>query len=209
MLFNHLHIPVWNYKRGDASLCPLCSASLIARKGEIVVWHWAHHPRPHTRVSCAHEESPWHLKWKFAYLSFRGWEIEQPLVIDGKRYIVDAVNIRTGRIREFVHSLSPYYLAKHKALSTHSRFDVRWLIDGYRFVGRRQRELQNNGIKRLLIPRAFDLAEDLGEAVRVHWAGQLWRHWQRNIWYPDSAGDRLLDSFVAVDRKSEEGGTEC
>ena len=209
MLFNHLHIPVWNHKQGDASLCPLCDASLIARKGEVIVWHWAHHPRHHTRAQCPHEESPWHLKWKFAYLSFRGWEIEKPLVIEGKRYIVDAMNPHTGRVREFIHSLSPYYVQKHKALSAHGRFEVRWLIDGHRFCGRRQRELQNNGVKRLLIPRAFDLAQLLEGAVRVHWGAQIWRHWQRNIWYPDAAGESLIDAFIGVDRDPREETPAC
>lgn len=133
-------------------------------------------------------------------LGFEHWQIEQPVTVGGKRYVVDAVNRRTGRIREFVHSISPFYLAKHSDLAEKARFDVRWIIDGHAFASRRQIHLRENGIKRLLRPRAFLLAEKLGANVRVHYAGQLWRHWERNIWYPDQHADAVVDAFVSVDR---------
>jgi hypothetical protein len=44
------------------SKCPECGATLIAKTGTIVVWHWAHE---HISPDCPYAgESAWHLAWK-------------------------------------------------------------------------------------------------------------------------------------------------
>ena len=61
MIYNHDRVAVWDWG-GDESLCPECGHSLIAKRGDIVVWHWAHKPVTGGKSCiCPHKESIWHL----------------------------------------------------------------------------------------------------------------------------------------------------
>jgi len=45
------------------SICPLCKNKLVAKCGDIKIWHWAHK----SKKDCDpwyKGESPWHIKWK-------------------------------------------------------------------------------------------------------------------------------------------------
>jgi hypothetical protein len=183
MLFNHARQRVAEHTGGD-SLCPLCSAPLIAKRGDIVIWHWAHKAKQDARSGCPFEESAWHLSWKAAYLDCNGWQVETPVVIDGQKYVIDAINPTTGRVREFVHSLSPYYEAKHHAL-LHQYSDVSWLFD-FRALGSRRagRCRDGRGISDLLKPRALMCADQLHPHVKVHVGANIMRRWKDNVWYP-------------------------
>jgi hypothetical protein len=194
MLFNHRHQQVADYTEGD-SLCPLCSGPLIAKRGDIVIWHWAHKAKPNDRNGCPFAESAWHLSWKSAYLNFKDWEVEYPIVIDGQKYVIDAVNPATGRVREFVHSLSPYYEAKHQRL-LHQFTDISWLFD-YRVFGSSRGEYcrDGRGVKNLLKPRALLCAQTLQPHAKVHLGAKIMRCWKENIWYPIDSGkaDRVIE----------------
>ena len=179
MIYNHKREAVWEWE-GEPSLCPDCNGQLIARRGDIVVWHWAHKPSEGHSSTCHHEESLWHLTMKDAYRTFDGWDIEVPVEAGGKKYRADAMNISTGRIREFVHSLSEYYWAKHCNLKA-AGFDVLWILDGGEFVSARARVCRGDGIRRLLKPTAYSFAEDVG--ALVHYAGALWSEWKHNVWF--------------------------
>lgn len=191
MLLNHKREPVWNHSEGE-SLCPDCGSPLLARKGEIKVWHWAHPPGRSNTSRCEWAETDWHLTWKRAAQQ-DGWEVEHPIAIDGKRYRLDAFDARSNLIREFVHSLSPSYVAKHRALSAeYGRRRVTWIFDGHVFVSLRRKAVRNGGIKRLLKPTAKALHDEIGGLVHIQ-SGPLagvWRHWKHDVWYrhPNSAG---------------------
>lgn len=195
MIFNHRRETVWQHA-GGKSLCPLCSSPLLARRGEILVWHWAHRPFRGARRWCPWEESEWHLQWKYAYLHFAGWQIEMPVIVNGRKFVLDAVNPTTGQVREFVHSLSDYYVAKHRALRR-SRYMVTWLFDGD-VAGslRTKKTADGDGLRRLLKPRAWALHEQIGGLA--HWGGGLWKHWQNNVWYPRT-GERAQAVLNAFD----------
>jgi competence CoiA-like predicted nuclease len=45
------------------AICPLCNGEVIAKCGEIKIWHWAHKSR-FICDSFGEVESEWHLKWK-------------------------------------------------------------------------------------------------------------------------------------------------
>lgn len=50
-------------QRGIAASCPSCNAPMLAKCGEIVIWHWAHL----SSKDCdewASGETDWHLAWK-------------------------------------------------------------------------------------------------------------------------------------------------
>src|SRR5262249_25505638 len=115
------------------------------------------------------------------YHEFPGWDVEVPLELNGRRYRLDAANLRRGRVREFVHSLSDRYVAKHLALRD-SGLDVLWVYDGDTFGAARRREIRRGGLKPLLKPRARWLASRLGGLV--HLGSALWREWKEDCWYP-------------------------
>src|SRR5262249_53997953 len=159
------------------SLCPDCGSALLARRGPVVVWHWAHRAGSANRAGsagCHHRETDWHLTWKAAYHSFPGWEVETLVEASGRAYPAGARNVRSRRVREFVHSLSDAYVAKHLALAA-SEWDVLWIFDGDTFVAQRRRPLRSGAVKHLLKPRARWLHGRTGGLV--HWAGRLWREW--------------------------------
>jgi hypothetical protein len=195
MLYNAQRKRVRDWIPGDISTCPECQSSLIAKRGEIVIWHWAHRPTGDTvadREPCGHSESQWHLAWKATYDDFPQWTVEQP--VEGFR--VDAANLATGRLREFIHCLSPYYAGKHKILSRLD-YEIQWIFDGNEFVSQKTWPMRKDGMKDLLKPKAFDVFKQLGGRCWVHWDGRLWKHWKENIWYPRKGAERLL---MAVER---------
>jgi hypothetical protein len=126
---------------------------------------------------------------KAAYLGFPGWEVEIPvhLVVGSPPYHrhvdyrADAMNVETGRIREFVHSLSPHYVTKHTDL-LRAGYDVLWILDGAEFASLRARPCRNDGVRKLLKPRALQLCRRLKTPL-VHYAGALWKEWRDNVWY--------------------------
>lgn len=162
------------------SLCPLCKSPLVAKRGEMKIWHWAHQPKSMRRSSCPWEESAWHLRWKYGYLSFDRWQIEAPLMVNGNRYIIDAYQPLTRRVREFVHSLSPYYEQKHLALKS-SGYDVMWIFHGDIFASLRMIRRRDGSIRNLLRPSAYQVCERLNGCV--HYENSLWKLWKNNIWF--------------------------
>ena len=195
MIYNHKRIPVWDWK-GEESLCPECQSPLIAKRGDIICWHWAHHLNPDGRANCPHEESAWHLAMKYAYLGFAGWDIEVPIMVNGNKYIVDAMNQTTGRIREFVHSLSPHYRDKHYALQQ-SGYDVCWIMDGEEFVSKRCKKCRSkeDGRYHFLKPIALEMHKAI--PMLVHWEDVLWRCWKENVWFKcmGQASQEVLKRF--------------
>ena len=137
MYYNHARRSVRAYFSdpipGEEAFCPECHRQLIARRPELRVWHWAHKAVASTAAKCPWVESPWHLQWKLAHLKLKGWQIEAPIQIGAKRYVLDAYHQGTGRIREFVHSLSPYYVQKHLDLLS-AGHKVQWIFDVFVFV---------------------------------------------------------------------------
>lgn len=200
MIFNANREPVWLWS-GSPSLCPDCGAELIAKRGEIVVWHWAH--KAFNRASgCYHEETEWHLAWKFAYLSLPGWQIEVPVSAGGRTYRADAMNVVTGNVREFIHSLSPQYIEKHRALKNTPGLNPLWIFDGEKFVRAVTGITRDfSGRRRLLKPRAKILHSEIGGLV--HFFDLLWREWRDDVWYPCQgvSSQKLLAAFTKAREK--------
>jgi hypothetical protein len=193
MLYNAQRQRVRDWRTGQISTCPDCQRSLLARRGEVIIWHWAHFPTTTTpRAVCGHRETPWHLAWKTAYDDLPNWRVEAAL----HGFRVDAANFRTRNLREFIHCLSPYYVAKHHVLAA-LNFDIRWIFDGTVFVSGRRRDVAHGGVFGLLTPRAQALHDGLGQRCWVHWEERLWKEWRDRVWYPrtDAAAARLLAEF--------------
>ena len=107
-------------------------------------------------------------------------------MLDDHCYVLDAYHPQREQVREFVHSLSPYYFEKHLVLSR--RFnDIVWIFYGSQFVSRHSKPTQRgDGRHELLKPRAWELAEALRLRVWVHHENSLFKPWKKkpNVWYP-------------------------
>ena len=189
MIFNHDRKTVANWNTIDPSLCADCKETLIAKRGEQVIWHWSHRPGNRTRQCEGWCETKWHLKWKQVYQTFENWEIEWPLKFDtGNAYRMDASNPKTGECREFIHSLSPSYIQKHNAISDVCGLNIMWIWDGNEFGSAFAAIRSDKGICNMLKPKADALHNKIGGLV--HYNNNLYKHWKWNIWYPQT-GDRI------------------
>jgi len=178
MLLNKDRRRVQEWDTKWPSLCPECNKELIAKRGEIVIWHWAHYPG-HGGQGCGGPETAWHLRWKELHHE-AGWEIEKAVIVDDQNYRLDA--FKDGIIREFVHSLDDSYFPKDAALCK-KYGDSLWLFDGVKFARHYRRPCsQGAGMRRLLKAKALDFYNKLGGYV--HSRHKLWRMWKDNVWYP-------------------------
>lgn len=178
MLLNHLGKRV-HEAAGEEALCPLCKDRLAPRVCTKAVAHWAHFPKKHNQVEaavrCPHFESRWHLLMKLAYrmLAGEGWEIEVPVALDGVTYLLDAVNRGTGEIREFVHTLTPYYGVKHACLLSGAaaaaagiqNARLGWIYDGEMFIRKRPRRRFAGRYASLLKPKSSRRHSETGGCV--------------------------------------------
>lgn len=72
---------------GLRGTCPACETPMLAKCGQIVIWHWAHA----SLESCdpwRTGETEWHLRWK-AWFHELGAEIEVPIRRHGELHIAD------------------------------------------------------------------------------------------------------------------------
>jgi competence CoiA-like predicted nuclease len=82
------------------STCPDCDGVLIAKCGEIKIWHWAHR----SGIQCdpwAEPETAWHLGWKLWLMEHRHARIEVRMA--GGKHRADAVMLN-GDVVELQHS---------------------------------------------------------------------------------------------------------
>ena len=85
---------------GGRGVCPHCDEPVMAKCGQIMVWHWSHYA-DYCSDTWA-EESDWHLTWKDWALE-RGWQVEVPIVKNEKPHRADIVT-PSGWIIELQHS---------------------------------------------------------------------------------------------------------
>jgi len=202
MLLNHLRQTVQNSDPDVPSLCPDCKDPLIARRGDVMVWHWAH--KAGSSCGCGAGETKWHLAWKHGYNDFQQWSVEVPITIDGKMYRADAMNTETGKIREFVHSLSASYIQKHLDLKQ-AGYDVLWILDGDKFTSVKKKRVgkpdQSRMYQKFMKPTARDLCISLGDNCMVHYRNKLFKHWKGGVWVEVASGTTrsLLERFNAND----------
>ncbi len=200
MLLNHEGLTVQDADaRGGkpASLCPQCQRPLVAKRGQLKIWHWAH--KANNDPPCDHTagETQWHLCWKAAFVKM-GWRVERGYEVanaDGSRsrFVFDAALERDGRVvqaYEFVHSLSDGYAPKGRAVVA-SGVKLTWVLDGSALsTSQRKLFVQGKGpdkiiwYRRLLKDKAFAVSQSLAGSVLVHHGGGLWRTHVNNVWYP-------------------------
>src|SRR5262249_39418969 len=92
-------------KPGLSGKCPGCGNAVIAKCGELRVWHWAHW-RKRDCDRWSEPETEWHRAWKNQFPE--GWQeiIHQSQSEAGERHIAD-VKTESGVVLEFQLSHLP------------------------------------------------------------------------------------------------------
>jgi hypothetical protein len=89
-------------RTGQRGSCPCCRQTVVAKCGEVKIWHWAH-----LVAECdswSEGETEWHLAWKTALAAppFDG-RVEVPVERDGGLHRADVV-LPNGLVVELQHS---------------------------------------------------------------------------------------------------------
>ncbi len=105
--------------------CPACGGPVVAKCGDIKIWHWAHRGR---RVCDPwwENETEWHRAWKGLFPV--DWQEVVHRADSGERHIAD---VKTGRgwVLEFQHS----YLKTDERRARESFYPkLMWVVDGTR-----------------------------------------------------------------------------
>ena len=105
--------------------CPACRGPVVAKCGEVRVWHWAHKGRLHCDP-WKENETPWHRAWKNEFPA--DWQEIVHSADDGERHIAD-VETAGGWVIEFQHS----YIKPEERRSREAFYrKLIWVVDGRR-----------------------------------------------------------------------------
>lgn len=105
--------------------CPVCDQAMIAKCGDIKIWHWAHKGR-RTCDPWWENETEWHRAWKGRFPV--SWQEIVHKADNGEKHIAD-VKTDQDWVIEFQHS----YLKPEERRSRDSFYrKLAWVVDGTR-----------------------------------------------------------------------------
>lgn len=110
---------------GLTATCPSCQSAVIAKCGNLRVWHWAHRG---TR-NCDpwwEPETEWHRTWKNEFPG--DWQEIVHFAQTGEKHVAD-VKIESGMVIEFQHS----FLKSEERMARETFYrKMVWVVDGRR-----------------------------------------------------------------------------
>ncbi|MGE3263124.1 MAG: competence protein CoiA [Bacteriovoracia bacterium] len=119
-------------QRGEAEpgltgACPSCGHAMIAKCGELKIWHWAHSGK---RICDPwwENETEWHRKWKAHFP--KDWQEFVQRAEDGEKHIAD-VKTEQGYVIEFQHS---HIKPEERQAREDFYKKMLWIVDGTRRV---------------------------------------------------------------------------
>lgn len=110
---------------GLSGRCPSCGAPMVARCGDVRVWHWAHQG---VRVCDPwwETETEWHRAWKNEFPA--EWQEIVHIAPGGERHVAD-VKTKSGVVIEFQHS----FLKAEERMAREAFYrKMVWVVDGRR-----------------------------------------------------------------------------
>lgn len=145
--------------------CPVCDQAMIAKCGEVNIWHWAHKGRR----ACDpwwENETEWHRAWKGQFPE--SWQEIVHQADSGEKHIAD-VKTGHGWVIEFQHS----YLKPEERRSRDAFYPkLAWVVNGVRrkrdseqFRNALSRAMHDGSKARMRIPFADECA------ILRDWAG--------------------------------------
>lgn len=115
--------------------CPACDQVVIAKCGEVKIWHWAHKGR-RTCDPWWENETEWHRSWKGKFPE--SWQEVVHKAEDGEKHIAD-VKTDQGWVIEFQHSrIEP----EERRSRDNFYQKLVWVVDGARRI-RDRKQFQN------------------------------------------------------------------
>ena len=108
-----------------AGKCPACDQAMIAKCGEVKIWHWAHKGR-RTCDPWWEPETEWHRAWKGRFPD--SWQEVVHKTDNGERHIAD-VKTDQGWAVEFQHSAIK---AEERRSRDSFYLKLIWVVDGVR-----------------------------------------------------------------------------
>ena len=147
--------------------CPVCDQAMIAKCGEVNIWHWAHKGRR----ACDpwwENETEWHRAWKGQFPE--SWQEIVHQADSGEKHIAD-VKTDHGWVIEFQHS----YLKPEERRSRDAFYPkLAWVVNGVRrkrdseqFRNALSRAMHDGSNARMRIPFADECA------ILRDWAGGM------------------------------------
>jgi hypothetical protein len=146
---------------GLSAKCPGCGSPMIARCGELRVWHWSHQGR-RTCDPWWEPETEWHRAWKNNFPEI--WQEFFQTAENGERHIAD-VKTERGLVIEFQHS--PLRRDERESRE-HFYGNIVWVVDGRRRVRDRPKFFASLGEARVakLAPLVVALPSKEGALLR-------------------------------------------
>ena len=109
---------------GLSAVCPVCGDPVIAKCGDIRIWHWAH--RGLLTCDPWWEETEWHRGWKGEFPE--PWQEVVHWSESGEKHIAD-VKTESGIVLEFQHS----FLRPEEREAREGFYPIMiWVVDGLR-----------------------------------------------------------------------------
>lgn len=144
---------------------PNCGATVVAKCGELKMWHWAHLGARNCDAWWE-PETPWHRSWKNSF-PVECQEVRHS-GSDGEVHIAD-VRTKNGAVLEFQHSS----ISREERVSRERFYSpMMWVVDGCRL----KRDLQNF-MKSLMLAEIYDrspvclIMPIQGVSIVQRWAG--------------------------------------
>ena len=143
----------------QTAYCTCCGSEMIAKCGNVKVWHWAHK----TKKLCDHwweNETPWHRTWKNQFPI--DWQEVIHFADDGEKHIAD-LKTPSGLVIEFQHSR-----IKPEEIHERSKFyqNIVWVVDAQKF--KKEREWILYDFPQSVQIEDFDYCNDIPNSV---WSG--------------------------------------
>ena len=105
--------------------CPICNHAMVAKCGEVKIWHWAHKGRRFCDPWWENE-TEWHRKWKAEFPD--AWQEIVRHAEDGTKHIAD-IETEHGWVIEFQHSS----IGREERRSRDAFYrQLVWVVDGTR-----------------------------------------------------------------------------
>jgi competence protein CoiA len=150
-------------QRGLSGECPRCGHSMVAKCGEVRIWHWAH-SKSRNCDPWWENETGWHRAWKGHFPE--SWQEIVHIAEDGAKHVADVKTARGWAI-EFQHS----HITPEERRSRDSFYGkLVWVVDGTRLKRAKTQFIE-----------AWDCGKPLGsgEGVRIVFVNEcsLLREW--------------------------------
>lgn len=113
-------------RSGQTGLCPLCKSPVVAKCGDIVVWHWSHLSDREDCDPWAESLTEWHITWQKLLQKRRNAETEVTITRNGISHRADAV-LPDGKVVELQHcTILPEQIREREDFYGENMF---WIFD--------------------------------------------------------------------------------